>query len=653
MKNISKLIILTAGILTVTGCSDFLDQTSPSELNRDELSESTYYTGLLINNVYGGLVQDATYSRDIPIVMGTNTDCELIDGLGSDAQNTSNERGNMNYNANPGWSELARIWDSMYSTIESANLAIATIENSSLIHSGGTDQKIMERYKGEALTLRAMLYLDLIRIFGDIPFKTDVSSTDLSNVYKGKTDRDEIMDSLIVNLKEAIELLPWAGEVSGYTTERATKGYAHALLANIALTRAGWAIREQAKNGYETHRTCSDPVYPTQRCGEEKRKELLKLALTHLTAIMSNPSPHQLNSSFENQWTMVNRRELDETFRENLFEIPMGLGVSSEFGYTIGVRINGETAEYGTRGNSSGKQRLTSTLYWSYRPDDERRDITCSNLQLTQNSAGITVEEMLGNSPFQIYCGKWDVRKMPDDLANVALNAGDSKWFTGINCVRMRYSQVLLMYAEVMNELSGSADGSYAGSAGITARQALSKVHCRAFADPSAEEEAYINQLPSNKDEFFKAIVDENAWELAGEGVRKYDLIRWNLLVDKINQFKNDYSEQIQGAYPRYWLFNYADAQKTKIDLSSITGDGYYASSTNSNWAETYDARVSAWGSERTTSNPRNSQEYLPSISSGLVGDNVQVVNRYLMPIASTTISALNGRIHNSYGYSD
>ena len=101
MKNISKLIILTAGILTVTGCSDFLDQTSPSELNRDELSESTYYTGLLINNVYGGLVQDVTYSRDIPIAMRTNTDCELIDGLGSDAQNTSNERGNMNDNSNP------------------------------------------------------------------------------------------------------------------------------------------------------------------------------------------------------------------------------------------------------------------------------------------------------------------------------------------------------------------------------------------------------------------------------------------------------------------------------------------------------------------------------------------------------------------------
>ena len=43
----------------------------------------------------------------------------------------------------------------------------------------------------------------------------------------------------------------------------------------------------------------------------------------------------------------------------------------------------------------------------------------------------------------------------------------------------------------------------------------------------------------------------------------------------------------------------------------------------------------------------------LPSISSGLVGDNVAVKNRYLMPIASTTISATNGKIHNSYGYAD
>lgn len=649
MKNIAKLFLIAGGILISTGCSDFLDQTSPSDLTQNDISESVYNTGLLVNQLYGGLTHDNTYSRSIPIIWSTNTDCELIDGLGSDTYNTSNERGNMNYNANPGWSGIASLWDEMYAIIETANLVVSSIENSSLIYTGSSDQRAMERYKGEALTIRSMIYLDLIRIFGDIPFKTDVSETGLSNIYKGKTDRDVIMDSLIVNLEEAVTLLPWAGEVSGYTTERITKGYAHALLANIALTRAGWAIRESAKSGYETSLTCSDPVYPTQRCDDAKLKAMYELALKHLSTVIKD-GPHSLNPSFENEWYLLNQRQLDQTYRENLFEIPMGLGVSGELGYTIGVRITDATTEYGTRGNSSGKQRLTSTLFWSYKEGDQRRDITCSNLQLSQNDQGITVENMLGNSPFQIYCGKWDVRKMPEDLIQVALSAGSAKWFTGVNCVKMRYSQVLLMYAEVMNELAGP-DGRYEGDAALTARQALSEVHCRAYNDKTTAE-AYIHALSANKEDFFDAIVDENAWEFAGEGVRKYDLIRWNLLTEKINEFKQNYQIQMQREYPRRLYFNYSDRAKTKIDLSSITWTGYPYDNED-NWANFYDARVNFWGNERYTDNKRNSLEYLPSISNGLVGNNIPVINRYLMPIASTTISTLNGNIHNSYGYSD
>lgn len=59
------------------------------------------------------------------------------------------------------------------------------------------------------------------------------------------------MEALIGDLEESIPYLPWAGGTT-YTTERVTKGYAHGLLANIALTRAGWFIREAAKEGYVT-----------------------------------------------------------------------------------------------------------------------------------------------------------------------------------------------------------------------------------------------------------------------------------------------------------------------------------------------------------------------------------------------------------------
>ena len=63
---------------------------------------------------------------------------------------------------------------------------------------------------------------------------------------------------------------------------------------------------------------------------------------------------------------------------------------------------------------------------------------------------------MLGNAPFGIYCGKWDYRKMAGNPTWLeAVLAGDekAKICSGINVVKMRYAYVLLMYAEVVNEL--------------------------------------------------------------------------------------------------------------------------------------------------------------------------------------------------------
>lgn len=646
MKHIIKTFCLAIGILSTTSCSDFLDQTAPSELPQNSVFESVAYTGFAINKLYGDMAQDETYSQYLPIIWGLNSDCELVDGLGSDTQNTAHNRGAMNYNVSPGWSDIAKMWDAMYGIIENANLAIDGIEKSPLIAEGNENRTTMLRYKGEALTIRAMIYFDLIRIFGDVPMKMEPSQSDLSNVYLSKTDRDEIMDRLITDLEEAIELLPWAGQVSDYTTERVTKGYAHALLANIALTRSGWMIREKAKEGYVTAEY-SDAVYPTQRCDDTTRKQMYELALLHLSAIITNKT-HQLNPSVENQWLLINQRTLDNTYHENIFEIPMGMGATGELGYTVGVRMNGNTS-YGH--NSSGKMKLTAPYLYSFHKGDQRRDITCANFDIRQTD-GVAKEQLLGNSPFAIYVGKWDVRKFDNELANlVATYDPDSKWMSGINVVRMRYPQVLLMYAEVMNELAGPT-GSYTNDAGITAQEALAEVHNRSFENPETEE-TYLNTITRSKEDFFEAIVDENAWELAGEGFRKYDLIRWNLLVDKIIEFKQTYVSQVNdGTYQSTLYFNYSDDAKTRIDASSITYYGIPEGMSASN----YQGSRSSWGKVDDTQMNTN----LPSISSGLVGnsltgskDAVSVKNRYLLPIASTTISASNGVLSNSYGYSN
>lgn len=98
MKKILSVFALAAGLATLSSCSDFLDQQSPSEQNNESVYKSVYYTGLRLNKIYGDLTYDETYSQYMGIVWNTNSDIELVDGLGSDATNTSSERGNMNYN---------------------------------------------------------------------------------------------------------------------------------------------------------------------------------------------------------------------------------------------------------------------------------------------------------------------------------------------------------------------------------------------------------------------------------------------------------------------------------------------------------------------------------------------------------------------------
>lgn len=655
MNNIfRKASLLVAGALAMSSCSDFLDQTSPSEQGTEQVYNSLYYTELAINKLYGGLTQDRTYSQDLAIVWNLNSDCELVDGLGDNAYNTSSERGNMNYNADPGWSKISGVWDALYGVIENANLAIDGIRNSDLYNAGGSDQTQMRRYLGEALTLRALVYFDLVRFFGDVPLKLDPSQSDLSNVYLEKTDRDVIMDTLMTDLEEAIEYLPWADAVSGYTTEHVTKGYAHGLLAQIAMTRAGYAIREAAKEGYETA-SYTDATYPTQRPSESVRNELYEKALSHLSAIITD-NHHKLNPSFENQWYLINQLTLDQTYHENLFEIPMGLNITGELGYTVGVRLSSVTSKYGYT-NSSGKLKLTAPLLYSYDQNDLRRDITCAPMEI-KNVDDVTTETMTKNAPFGIYVGKWDPRKMSDSWLSQNLVA-TAKHMTGINPVLMRYSQVLLYYAEVMNELAGP-DGRYTGDANITAREALSEVHTRAFDDShKAEAQAYVDGISSDKDAFFNALVDENMWEFAGEGYRKWDLIRWNLLVEKIGEMKKTYLNSLtDGTYQETVYFNYTDSEKTQIDMSSVTWYGL----PDGKSASDYQGSISSFGASNTEEGKSDTQRdtNLPSISCGLVGDDplnpgegVAVKNRYLMPIASTTISASNGKLHNSYGYND
>ena len=83
MKNIFKTIILGGVVLsTMTSCSDFLDQRSPSDTDASNVWQSTYYTENVLNKAYGLLCEDHTYSRNLCYNFMVNTDCEFTNAYG-------------------------------------------------------------------------------------------------------------------------------------------------------------------------------------------------------------------------------------------------------------------------------------------------------------------------------------------------------------------------------------------------------------------------------------------------------------------------------------------------------------------------------------------------------------------------------------------
>jgi len=97
-----------------------------------------------------------------------------------------------------------------------------------------------------------------------------------------------------------------------------------------------------------------------------------------------------------------------------------------------------------------------------------------------------------------------------------------------LNWIYMRYSDVLLMAAEAINELDGPG----------AAAPYLREVRARAFPNHPGKVDDFMAQATASKEAFFNAIVDERALEFTGEMLRKADLIRWNLLSVKLNEAK-------------------------------------------------------------------------------------------------------------------
>ena len=511
MKKI--IYILSAAILAVcaSSCEKFLDSSSPSAFD----SKTVYSNYDLAEGTIFGITEtfcevNSYRGRFLPWY-GFNTDIEWYntykpgDGktdIASYDCGTNNSQLNLSNGPFP----------LMYMGIERANLVIEGLRQY-----GDTENKSDMAYLlAEALTLRAMIYYDLTKAWGDVPARFE--SLTSNTIYAPKASRDVIFTQILKDLEEAIPNLPYPGATAATSrTDRVNKVFAEGLYARIALMASGYAIRPD-DNAVGTGDLGTVRL---SNSADLQKDVLYPKALNYLKDAVGKAS---LEADYAQYW--YNQNNMNNLTAgpgyETLYVIPFGAG-RGRWNFTFAISSEGASISNGVaRGGDAGP---VPTLYFKYPEGDQRRDVTCVNYKWTKENniepAGIS---------------KWCFGKYRYEWMDAQPYTGGND--DGIKPVVMRYSDILLMAAEIENELNGPSN----------AKQYLREVRARACGEDAAD--AYVGTLGS-KDAFFKAIVDERAFEFCGEFLRKADLIRWNMLKDKLDAAKADMKDlrDLQGAY--------------------------------------------------------------------------------------------------------
>lgn len=486
MKSIQSKISITllafSLVITSSGCKKYLDIEDPSTVSQNFAFSSASYSNTAVIGIYNVLPGDNGITKE-----GTLWSLSADDFKTSGSYSAQDRRGISMYGANSENSELLDAFKQLYTGIERANICIKGIETSPL-YTQGASKAVMGKYLGESLALRAMMYFILVRNWGNVVAQWQPAG-DVEIVDPPVTMGATILDRLLADLTLAESLVPWRSE-SGYGSTRFTKGAILGLKARIALFRGGYMMNK------DSHTMERSTDY----------KKFYQIAYDACKAVMDRRDQHDLNPSFENVFkTLHSSTRLDPT-NELMFEVgAFGAGsrTDTKLGYYNGIRINSAT-RFG--GGGGGITAIATYFYEFDQLGDSRRDVTIGSYEI--DATGQKVLNTLNNMTDAKFRRSWT-------------NIIGTTQTLAVNWPVLRFADILLMFAESDNELNS----------GPTAlgQSALLEVRKRAFSGF----ESRIPAAPSGYTAFFEAIVKERLLEFGGEAIRKYDLIRWNIMGPK------------------------------------------------------------------------------------------------------------------------
>lgn len=592
--------ILIAGIIIaslLSSCQDigddFLEAPAESSLEESVIFANQDLTKKAVDGIKIPFAETNSYRGRFLPWYGLNTDIEWYN-----TSQTADDKSDLCvYDTKPTNTEMNtdnNAWAMMYAGIERANLCIRGIRNYGKPETGNE----MGYLLGEALTLRAVYYADLLKTWGDVPARFEPITT--QTLYLAKTNRDEIYKRLIKDLEEAATLVPWPNQSAATSSvERINKAFVKGLRARLALAASGF---QQYPDGI---RRSNDSDLSVDK--------MYKLALDECRSVITSGTA-RLDTSFETLWKDYNQEKLTAG-RESLWELPFSDGRGRML-FTFAVRHTDNNQFHGNGNNRGGAAGPLPHVFYDYDKDDSRRNVTCVPYKYGKAINGIAKQELgaLDTWYFGKYRYEWMKRR-------VTSNNDD-----GVNKMYMRYAEILLMAAETANELEGPA----------AAAPYLKEIRRRAFAPTlhSQKVDNYVNVLNS-KTTMFNAIVEEHKFEFTGEMERKQALIRWNLLKTKLDEAK------VKMANLKARTGEYAEVPNTlyfkyETDNVTLTIYGLNRGETTNPGAD-YTSFV--WNKLEDTK--------LNSLyKAGINPDSKQ-----FWPIWQVFIDGSNGKLTNDYGY--
>ena len=628
----------------LSSCDDYLDVSPESSFTADEIFSSESETKMMMNTIYSKLCANNLYGWNFPYMFAPNTDVEMK-SFGTQVSTSANGEDIQCFDARALWPALENTWNSAYEAINYANDFLENMEGSPLFSMQVGDKPTeMQQMYGEVKCLRAMTYLDLVRTWGDVVLRTKPSKAGDDFYNEGVTDRNEILSFFIDDLKQVEPMMKYSSELD-YGVERASREYCQALIGQLALYRGGYSLRPSTVNEVGEMQRADDYLdyYRTA-------KEYFAKVIESGTHSLDKESYRQMWVN-ECNWTMTKGSDV-------IFEMPLLKEFASNYGYNIGVSIGYDDNNPHSYGSASNRVSFSGLYPFTFDQRDLRLDMTCVPYSY---DADLCQTVALGKSCVTGWnVGKWN--KLNMDVSQLTSKAGS----TGINAIRLRYADVLLMFAEVDNELNGgpTAEG----------KDALTQVRKRAFkAEDQAEMVAAYVAALGDKDSFFSAIVNERKWEFGGEGMRKYDLARWNIYGETIkglfDQYR-DWGQRAQGMGVKgdvrddiYYRNvsadpNDPDAKRTVIEFKGLKeyGDAIGDHPASEGWRYHQEYAKQWWTRNAETGEWEVHDDVKWSFRGFINYNNAATVQatdpvRYLCPYPSRIITSHRGSIQQQYGY--